>query len=155
VDHYLLFQSPATGIKKSYNSTLEKKPPGVSYHITRKSGFNKIFTGGVFMELFSGAGKQFRHVSCTEAQTDNNRGDSDQIEPLRDIDDLCRLLDVPKKTVYKWTSDRHTGFPYYKVGKHLRFRFSEVDSYLRKYRASEGVREFSLTPQKGDVKKRQ
>jgi excisionase family DNA binding protein len=75
--------------------------------------------------------------ACIEAKV------TDPVEPLRDIDELCRLLGVPKKTVYKWTSDRHSGIPFCEVGKHLRFRFSEVDSWLRKYRASESVREFS------------
>lgn len=95
------------------------------------------------MVLFEGAGNQLRQGSCTDSQPVIEPKVVDPIEPLRDIDDLCRLLGVGKKTVYKWTSDRHSGFPFYKVGKHLRFRFSEVDSWLRKYRASESVREFS------------
>jgi excisionase family DNA binding protein len=70
-------------------------------------------------------------------------GATNQHEPFRTIADLCQWLGIPKKTIYKWTSDRHTGFPSYKVGKHLRFRFSEVESWLRKYHASESVREFS------------
>lgn len=74
---------------------------------------------------------------------DTVAGYKNELEPLRNIEALCQLLGVPKKTVYKWTSDRHSGIPFYKVGIHLRFRFSEIDSWLRKYRASEAVREFS------------
>lgn len=97
------------------------------------------------MVLFEGPGGQRRQAPCTEDQPGTDPAVIDPIEPLRDIDELCELLGVPKKTVYKWTCDRHSGFPFYKVGKHLRFRFSEVDSWLRKYRASESVREFSPT----------
>jgi excisionase family DNA binding protein len=93
------------------------------------------------MESLKKAGKQLLQFPHTECEAGNDAV-SCQVELLQDIDELCRLLGVPKKTVYKWTSDRHTGFPYYKVGKHLRFRFSEVDAWLRKYRASEGAREF-------------
>jgi excisionase family DNA binding protein len=95
------------------------------------------------MESLNGSGKQFPKVQRSEDQFGVDRPVNDRIESLRDIDALCRLLGVPKKTVYKWTSDRHSGIPFYKVGRHLRFRFSEVDSWLRKYRASEAVREFS------------
>jgi excisionase family DNA binding protein len=64
------------------------------------------------------------------------------MEPLRNIDELCNWFGISKNTVYKWTSNRHTGLPYYRLGKYLRFRFSEVESWLRKYKASEGAREF-------------
>jgi excisionase family DNA binding protein len=84
---------------------------------------------------------------------DNATGSNNEPEPLRGIDALCQFLGMPKKSVYKWTSNRHSGFPFYKVGKHLKFRFSEVNFWLRKYRASEGAREFSRTPQPFEGKK--
>jgi excisionase family DNA binding protein len=95
------------------------------------------------VESFNESGRQFQKLDRAEGRSKVDRGVNRRIERLRDIDALCSLLGVPKKTVYKWTSDRHSGIPFYKVGKHLRFRFSEIDSWLRKYRASEAVREFS------------
>ena len=95
------------------------------------------------MESLNGSGKQFPKVQGAEDPFDVDCTVNDRIERLRSIKDLCLLLGIPKKTVYKWTSDRHSGIPYYKVGRHLRFRFSEIDSWLRKYRASEAVHEFN------------
>jgi excisionase family DNA binding protein len=65
------------------------------------------------------------------------------LEQMQSISDLSAWLGIPTKTIYKWTSDRHSGIPFYRLGKHLRFRFSEVESWLRKYRGSEGTREFA------------
>ncbi|MCP4648616.1 MAG: helix-turn-helix domain-containing protein [PVC group bacterium] len=58
---------------------------------------------------------------------------SSGFEPLIGIDDVCEYLgDIPKKTVYKWSSEsRINGFPVYKTGRHLRFRKSEIDTWLR------------------------
>jgi excisionase family DNA binding protein len=64
-------------------------------------------------------------------------------EPLRSINDLCKWLDIPIKTIYRWTSDRRSGFPSYRVGRHLRFRFSEIERWLVKYRGSDGAKEFA------------
>jgi len=57
-----------------------------------------------------------------------------EFEPFVDMDTLVVLLGgIPKKTLYKWSSEsRLNGFPAYKLGKHLRFRQSEVDTWLRK-----------------------
>lgn len=53
------------------------------------------------------------------------------------IDVIMDRLGVPRKTVYKWCYEhRTTGFPYYKIGRHLKFRFSEVENWLKKYRRS-------------------
>jgi len=95
------------------------------------------------MVVLNKSGEAIQQVSRTENEPSFVLNAGDQIEPLRDIDDFCRLLGVPKKSVYKWTSDRFSGIPFYKVGRHLKFRFSEVDAWLRKYRASESVREFT------------
>ena len=69
--------------------------------------------------------------------------DREKIEHLLTVDELCSFLGIPKKSIYKWTSDRHSGIPYYKIGRHLRFRKSDVDSWLIKYRSSDGAKEFA------------
>jgi len=66
-----------------------------------------------------------------------------RLEPLLSIQDLCVWLNISRKTIYVWTSQHHNGFPFFKVGKHLRFRASEVEAWLRKYHGSAGVREFA------------
>ena len=67
---------------------------------------------------------------------------SPDFEPLVGMDKLREYLGgIPKKTVYKWTFESNiNGFPFYKVGKHLRFRLSEVSNWLKKYRSSSGVK---------------
>ncbi len=70
----------------------------------------------------------------------NNR--SPDFEPLVGIEALREYLGgIPKKTVYKRTFESNiNGFPFYKVGRHLRFRISEVSKLLKKYRSSGGVK---------------
>jgi len=68
----------------------------------------------------------------------------DEPERLRSLDDLCQWLNMPKKTIYRWTSDRMTAIPFYRIGKHLRFKFSEVNLWLQKYHASEYGKEFQI-----------
>lgn len=45
------------------------------------------------------------------------------------VDDLARLLRVPKATVYRWRSagDGPRG---YTIGRHVRFRRAEVETWL-------------------------
>ncbi|MBD3393966.1 MAG: helix-turn-helix domain-containing protein [Chitinivibrionales bacterium] len=55
-----------------------------------------------------------------------------RFEPFVDIDTVRSLLgNIPKSSLYKWMSQR--GFPYYKLGRHARFRLSEIDAWIRKY----------------------
>lgn len=74
---------------------------------------------------------------------DQNHPQNDQPEHLQSVDDLSQWLGIPVKTIYKWTSNHHSGIPFYRLGKHLRFRFTEIEAWLRKYRSSEGAREFA------------
>jgi excisionase family DNA binding protein len=50
-------------------------------------------------------------------------------EPLWNIDTLSQYLDVPVATIYKWrkTGDGPAAF---RVGRHLRWRDSEVQAWL-------------------------
>jgi excisionase family DNA binding protein len=80
-------------------------------------------------------------------------GGSEQsgVEPMRSIQELSDWLDVPRKTIYKWTSDPDSGLPFYRIGRHLRFRFSEVVRWLMRYRASSGAREFFVALKQGST----
>jgi excisionase family DNA binding protein len=64
-------------------------------------------------------------------------------EPMRTLAELCEWLNVRPGTVYKWSSNRNSALPVYRIGKHLRFNFSEVQKWLEKYHSSAGVKEFS------------
>lgn len=48
---------------------------------------------------------------------------------LLTIPDLARLLKVPKATIYGWRHQRRTP-PAIKVGRHVRFRLSDVQEWL-------------------------
>ncbi|MFI5955371.1 helix-turn-helix transcriptional regulator [Cryptosporangium sp. NPDC051539] len=54
-------------------------------------------------------------------------------EPLWNIDTLSEFLDVPVATIYKWrkTGDGPAAF---RVGRHLRWRDSEVQTWLARQR---------------------
>lgn len=60
--------------------------------------------------------------------------DSKKPEPYLNITELSHYLSgIPVTTIYKWTAKKRiTGFPAHKVGKHLRFKMSEVDDWIRK-----------------------
>ena len=62
-----------------------------------------------------------------------------QMEALKDefltTEELAAFLKVPKLTVYKWVSQRK--IPCVKVGKHLRFKRSEIEEWLKERRVSE------------------
>ncbi|WP_420176990.1 helix-turn-helix transcriptional regulator [Luteococcus sp. OSA5] len=45
------------------------------------------------------------------------------------MDDLARLLGVPVPTIYAWRY-RGEGPRGYKVGRHVRFRLAEVNTWL-------------------------
>jgi excisionase family DNA binding protein len=54
-------------------------------------------------------------------------------ETLHDLDWLAAYLGIPKKTIYGWRL-RGEGPPAYRVGKHLRYRRSDVDDWLAERR---------------------
>jgi excisionase family DNA binding protein len=45
------------------------------------------------------------------------------------VDALARWLDVPERTVYMWRY-RGDGPKAYKIGRHLRFRKSDIETWL-------------------------
>ncbi len=49
---------------------------------------------------------------------------------LLTIKELASLLKVPKSTIYGWRHQRRTP-PAIKVGRHVRFRLSDVQEWLR------------------------
>ena len=74
-------------------------------------------------------------------QTSTQHSDSQApgFEPLVGVDKMADLLGVPKRTLYRWCQDqRYPGFPYYKPGRELRFRLSEIEAWLKQYKAGRG-----------------
>lgn len=51
------------------------------------------------------------------------------IERLLSAQELARYLEVPVKTIYTWRHHK-TGPQGFRVGKHLRFRQRDVESWL-------------------------
>ena len=58
-------------------------------------------------------------------------------ERLLSAQELAVYLEVPVKTIYTWRH-RHTGPRGFRVGKHLRFRWCDVESWLADLIAEEG-----------------
>lgn len=50
-------------------------------------------------------------------------------ERLLSVQDLARYLGVPVKTIYTWRH-RNTGPKGFRVGKHLRFRWDDVQVWV-------------------------
>jgi excisionase family DNA binding protein len=53
------------------------------------------------------------------------------IEPLLTLDDVVAYLGIPKNTLYRWRVDGE-GPRAMKIGKHLRYRRSELEAWLEK-----------------------
>jgi excisionase family DNA binding protein len=54
------------------------------------------------------------------------------VEHLLTIDDVARVFNVPRRTVYYWAElrDPRRRLPAVKLGRVLRFRPSDVEAYL-------------------------
>jgi excisionase family DNA binding protein len=55
--------------------------------------------------------------------------DAETREPLLTTQDVASFLGLPATTLKKWRATR-TGPRAYKVGKHVRYRFSDVEAWL-------------------------
>jgi len=53
----------------------------------------------------------------------------DMTEPWVSIDDVVAHLKVTKDSVYRWIESR--SLPAHKVGRHWRFKLSEIDEWIR------------------------
>ncbi|MCP4968171.1 MAG: helix-turn-helix domain-containing protein [bacterium] len=55
------------------------------------------------------------------------------LDGLVTIQELANSLGVPVATIYTWRY-QHQGPPGFRVGKHLRFRWSDIDSWIAQQR---------------------
>lgn len=62
---------------------------------------------------------------------------SRKAERLLSVQELAMYLEVPVKTIYAWRYHR-TGPRGFHVGKHLRFRWSDVEAWVAALIAEEG-----------------
>ena len=53
-----------------------------------------------------------------------------QIETYLSTDDVCAIFDLPRSTLYTYTSEGR--IPLYKIGNHLRFKLSELEAWAVK-----------------------
>ncbi len=53
----------------------------------------------------------------------------EQLDQLLSVEDLAAYLEVPIATVYAWRHHRN-GPPGFRVGWHLRFRWSDVERWI-------------------------
>lgn len=59
------------------------------------------------------------------------------IDRLLSVQELADYLEVPVKTIYTWRH-RDTGPRGFRVGKHVRFRWRDVEAWLADLIAEEG-----------------
>ncbi|GAA1713502.1 hypothetical protein GCM10009745_72270 [Kribbella yunnanensis] len=53
------------------------------------------------------------------------------VDPLWDVDQVAAYLKVPKRTLYRWRTHGY-GPPGRRVGRHIRYRASEVIAWFDK-----------------------
>ncbi len=53
----------------------------------------------------------------------------EHLDPLLTVKDLAEYLEVPVGTVYAWRH-RRQGPPGFRVGRYLRFRWSDVERWI-------------------------
>jgi excisionase family DNA binding protein len=51
------------------------------------------------------------------------------VDPLWSLPEVAKYLGIPEKTIYVWRT-RNTGPRGIRVGRHVRFRRSDVESWL-------------------------
>jgi excisionase family DNA binding protein len=54
---------------------------------------------------------------------------TNRLEPLLSTQDLAEYLDIPLATLYAWRY-RGDGPPSFRVGRHLRYRISDVEQWI-------------------------
>lgn len=59
------------------------------------------------------------------------RPTSPRRQPMASIEEVSEYLGVPVTTLYSWRSQRK-GPPAARVGRHLRYRWDDVDAWLAK-----------------------
>ena len=55
------------------------------------------------------------------------------LEPLLTVQELADYLGVPVATIYGWRY-RREGPPGFRVGRHLRFRWSDIEEWITRQR---------------------
>jgi excisionase family DNA binding protein len=50
-------------------------------------------------------------------------------EPWTSVEDVARHLGVAKDSIYRWIDRR--GMPAHRIGRHWKFKISEVDEWVR------------------------
>lgn len=68
--------------------------------------------------------------------TATDRQHVDSTEPLWTVGELAVYLHVPARTIYAWRH-KNTGPTGIRVGRHLRFRGSDVEEWLAELAAAE------------------
>jgi excisionase family DNA binding protein len=53
----------------------------------------------------------------------------DTVDRLLTVEELANYLDVPVATIYAWRHRRQAP-PGFRVGKHLRFRWSDIQQWI-------------------------
>ncbi|MEE8485323.1 MAG: helix-turn-helix domain-containing protein [Acidimicrobiia bacterium] len=53
----------------------------------------------------------------------------DSLDRLLTVEDFAEYLGVPVATIYAWRY-HHQGPPGFRVGRHLRFRWSDVEAWI-------------------------
>ena len=53
----------------------------------------------------------------------------ESLDRLLTVDDLAEYLEIPVATVYAWRY-RQEGPPGFRVGRHLRYRWSDVERWI-------------------------
>ncbi len=71
--------------------------------------------------------KSLRSQKKEHQDIETGRGTA--FDKLMNITDLAAYLDLPEATLYQWRY-RREGPPSIKVGRHIRYRRSDVDAWL-------------------------
>jgi excisionase family DNA binding protein len=69
----------------------------------------------------------------TEPARPRRRAVPQNDDRLMGVEDLAEYLGIPEATVYKQRSEG-TGPPGYRIGKHVRWKRSEVEAWLEKHK---------------------
>ena len=62
----------------------------------------------------------------------------DHKDRLIGVDELAKYLEVPKATIYVWRN-RGVGPPGFRVGKHVRFRWTDIERWIEDRLRKEAV----------------
>jgi len=85
-----------------------------------------------------------RKLPGATAEVADKKSDAARRAPLASTPEVAEYLGIPEQTLYAWRAAGKDSPPAVRVGKYLRWRWSDVDAWLDRQRDQQGRPDHAL-----------